>query len=121
MTGIKVSSIIAEFCEAAIEKGDFESTPKLDRELHSRMAKSISRLNSLGEAGLRSIEALLKHQSPYVRSWAAAELLANGNEKAIPVLIGLTNQGGLIATSSRMVLQEYEAGMLRSPFGTNAA
>lgn len=121
MAEVEISSLVSEFCAAAIEKGDFASPSKLDRELHARMAKAVAQLRSMGESGAKALEALLKHESPHVRTWIAAELLATGNRSAEPVLCALQTERGLVATNARMVLQEYEAGRLRSPFGTNVA
>lgn len=79
MADTDTSSLVAEFCTAAIQKGDFASPAKLDHELHTRMKKAAAQLHSLGELGMRALEAMLEHESPHVRSWIAAELLSKGN------------------------------------------
>ena len=105
-----------QFCAAAIEKGDFARGAR-DHALHQAMAKAIAVLRSSGEAGIVALHSLMSHESPYVRSWVCADLLASGDESARPVLEALSSMPGLVGHGAAIVLQEHEAGRLRSPFG----
>ena len=116
-----ISEAVKQFCNAAIEKGNFASPAKRDKALHTQLASSVKLLREKGVPGTIAFEELLKHESPHVRCWVASELLAAGITKAIPILDELSLEVGLLGTSARMVLQQYEAGRLRSPFGTNVA
>ena len=113
----EIKLAVREFCAAAIEKGDFASPASHDRKLHAAMSRAVQKLHSLGASGAEALRALLQHESPHVRSWVAAELLAAGDKTAKPVLEALASNPGLLGTSANTVLREYEKGRLRSPFG----
>lgn len=50
------------------------------------------------------------------RTWAAAELLSQGNPAALPVLGEIAVEPGLTGFTARMTLEEHKAGSLGSPF-----
>lgn len=115
----EITAALIAFCAAADEKGDFASPAKLDHQLHAAMAQAVKKLHSFGGAGSVALKSLLKHKSLHVRSWAAAELLAAGDESAKAALEALALTPGLVGNCAKMVLSEYEFGRLRSPFGTD--
>lgn len=110
-------SAVRDFCEAALEKGDYAPAGR-DKKLHRCMTAAVRTLHSLGEPGAVALHQLLQHESPHVRSWIAAELLSRGDVAAKAVLQELAARPGFIGTSACIVLEQYEAGRLRSPFGT---
>ena len=63
------------------------------------------------EEGRSAIEALMSHDSPTVRSWAAAHALL-WNETARPVLEALASEGGLVSVNANYTLIEYDRGRL---------
>lgn len=111
-----IERAMQQFCAAAVEKGDFARGAR-DRALHQAMAKAVAVLRSSGEAGLAALHSLMCHESPHVRSWACADLLAHGDESARPVLEALSSMPGVVGHAAAMVLREHEAGRLRPPFG----
>lgn len=115
-----IRTAVRDFCEAAIEKGAYAFPAKRDRKLHARMAAAVKQLRTLGATGAIALNELMSHESPYVRSWIATELLVRGDTSAKPVLKALAAEPGLLGMSAMVVLQEYDAGRLRSPF-TDAA
>ena len=117
----ELAAALKEFCAAAVEKGDFASPAKRDHQLHDAMAQAVTKLRSFGGPGSVALRTLLKHESQHVRSWAATELLAAGDEAARPVLEALTSKPGLVGSDAKIVLREYESGRLRSPFGTKCS
>jgi hypothetical protein len=53
------------------------------------------------EEGRSAIEALMSHDSPTVRSWAAAHALLWNETAARPVLEALASGGGLVSVSAK--------------------
>jgi HEAT repeat protein len=85
------------------------------------MVASLSFLQSHGESGHEAFAGLLADESPHVRIWVAAQLLAEGDESALPVLRELVAGSGLLASEAEISIREYEAHRLRSPFTPNVA
>ncbi len=108
---------VARFRRAAIEKGDFAVPAHRDHALHEEMADAWRCLDAEGEVGLASFRSLLTDPSEHVRCWVASQLLGTGDASGIAVLEASAAGEGLRAFASRMVLQEWRAGRLRSPFG----
>ena len=115
----KVTSAIHAFCEAAIEKGTFASPAKKDHQLHKIMSTAVNELRTFGSYGLSALKDIMQHESPYVRIWAATEMLTNGDETAKAVLISLAAEEGLLGASAKAVLNEHVKGRLRSPFSVS--
>jgi hypothetical protein len=70
---------------------------------------------------MRAFRSLLQDDSPHVRGWVAAGLLAQGDVDALPVIEKLTADGGLVGFDAEMVLREHNQGRLGSPFGARNA
>ena len=85
------------------------------------MAAAVTYLRSNGAQGIQALIGLLEHESPHVRGWVSAELLSSGTKVAIPVLENLSKAEGLLGTTAKISLQQYEAGKLESPFNSNVA
>jgi HEAT repeat protein len=115
-----ISSAIEDFRAAAIAKRDF-AEPSRDEELHRVMASALSFLQSQGQSGREAFSQLLADESAHVRIWVAAQLLAEGDESALPVLRELVAGSGLLGFEAEITIREYEARRLRSPFTHNAA
>jgi len=111
-----LSELIDDFRSAAIAKADFASPPRRDHALHDRMARAVRELYAAGDPGRSAFKALLRDDSPHVRSWVAAQLLVDGDPDAESVLRELIDLGGLVAFNAEMVLKEHSAGRLESPF-----
>lgn len=111
-----IDEAIAQFRRAAIEKGDFVSAPKRDHALARQMLDARRALREEGELGEAALRFLLMDESPHVRVWVAAELLAIGELAARPVLEELAQQGGLLAFGAAETLREFDNGRLRPPF-----
>jgi hypothetical protein len=107
------------FGKAAIAKGDFADARR-DNELHKEMAQAFIFLKSQGEIGRSTFKDLLHDKNNYVRVWVAAQLLSEGDLKALPVLREIEKSSGLLAFDAKMTIQEFEAERLQSPFkGSN--
>jgi hypothetical protein len=111
-----VVQAIEEFRAAAIAKADFATPASRDHTLHERMARAFDHLASHGSAGLAAFNALLRDESPYVRSWVAAELLSQGDKSAVPVMEELASESGIRGLTATITLKEFHAGRLHSPF-----
>ena len=115
-----VSAVIA-FREAAIAKGsDGSQSSALDKALHAAMADAVECFRGAGTAGAHALRSLANDTSPEVRTWAAAELLSSGDSGMVPILEDLAARPDLLGFNARIVLQEFEAGRLRSPFPPHA-
>jgi hydroxylamine reductase (hybrid-cluster protein) len=102
------------FCNIVIVKGDGSSSN--DAELFEEMKEYFIRLYN-HPAGRSRVENLLNHENEWVRSWVAAQLLSEGNNKsAVSVLKKLSTEGGTLGFSAEMTLSEYNKGTLGSPF-----
>jgi hypothetical protein len=113
---LTVDDLIAAFRSAAIAKGDFAGTASLDHKFHNQMSSALRQLRRLGEPGEIAFRGLLNDNSPHVKSWVAAELLARGDQDAHAVLAAISREPGPVGLSASMTLREYDAGRLGSPF-----
>ena len=52
----------------------------------------------------------------HVRAWVGAQLLAEGDEAALPVVEALATEPGLRGLGAKMVLEQYHSGRHGSPF-----
>ena len=111
-----IEEAIDRFRRAAIEKGDFASPPKRDHALARQMHKARRALRNEGELGESAFRSLLMDESPHVRLWVSAELLAAGDEGAKSVLEELARHEGLLGFNATATLKEFNAGRLRPPF-----
>ena len=75
-------------------------------------------LEGYGPDGREAFACLLFDECPHVCSWVASQLLALGDERGIPVLEAIVEEGGLIGFTCEMVLREWMAGNLKPPLGT---
>jgi hypothetical protein len=94
------------------------SSPRLDQQFHQVMSESYGILASESSRGLEAFKRLLTDESPHVRSWVAADLLARGDVAALPVLQELACLSGFVGFAARRTIQAFEGGGLQSPFGS---
>jgi hypothetical protein len=106
----------AEFRAAASAKGDFRADSAEDHALHERMAQAFRFLHGQGAEGRAAFAALLEDESPHVRSWVSAQLLSEGDARAVPVAEQLASESGLLGFTAQVTLEQFRAGRLRSPF-----
>jgi hypothetical protein len=106
----------AIFRNAAISKGD-GSDPD-DDAIYETMCITYQRIDALKSAGKAKLE-LLRDESGWVRSWVAAQLLAEGSaeysEEAKEVLKDLADESGLLGLAAQTTLSEYAKGELGPP------
>jgi hypothetical protein len=114
-----IDDFIRDFRIAAMEKGSEGGS--FDATLYDRLRASFRQLSSLGAPGRVAFRSLLSDPSPSVRAWVAAQLLAEGDINALPVLRAMATESGMGGFNARMTIQEYEAGRLKPPFGDAAA
>lgn len=107
----------AEFRRAAIEKGDFADPARRDHALHAAMSAAWRELESNSDAGRRAFRSLLLDESPQVRIWVAAQLLALGDESGVHALEDAAASDELLGLSAKTVLREWRKGRLRPPLG----
>ncbi|WP_158971829.1 hypothetical protein [Paraglaciecola sp. L3A3] len=104
-------SYIQKFCESAIAKGDGTSSD--DAKYFETMKNAIAQVNDQAE-----LLALLEHKNDWVVSWTASHLLAQKNyPQALSALKVIVKNGGIIGLSAEVVIQEFEGGQHKSPFG----
>ena len=82
------------------------------------MSAAYHSLQSLGTAGAIAFSNMIDDNNPNVRSWVAATLLSDGDDRGIPVLTKIAEFSGMIGFSAKVVLQEHEKGRLGHPFPT---
>jgi hypothetical protein len=111
------SDPVEDFRKAAMAKGDGVVPPtSRDHDLHAEMTQAVAVLRTRDDRGLAALRSLAGDQSPHVRQWAAAELLSRGDTSVIPMLEEFAAEGGLLRLSAAVLLKEFRAGRLRSPF-----
>ena len=110
-----IASAIAAFREAAVAKAEFATPSAKDHELHAAMATAW-RLCRSSDEGIRALRELLEDSNDYVRCWVAAGLLSIGEVHARSTLEVIAQRSDLLGFNAQIVLQEFEAGRLRSPF-----
>lgn len=111
---MNATELTEQFRTAAIAKGD-RTIADNDAELYARMSLAFHELMKSGDHGTLAFERLIHDPSPYVRLWAAAQLLFFGQPDARSVLEELTSQLGPLAFTAKITLSEYDAGHLKSP------
>ena len=74
---VNLQEAIGRFRSAAIQKGS-EGSPE-DHSLFEELSSSYREIISLGEPGAAAFRDLIRDESPEVRSWVAAQLLALGD------------------------------------------
>lgn len=112
-----IDAALKQFRDAAISKGDFATPASLDHKLHAQMSRAATILLSGSYEGREAFSSLLEDESPHVRQWAAAQLLSEGDIRALPVMECLSNEPGIRAFTAKVTLDEFKAGRLGSPFG----
>ena len=113
----RIATLLSDFCEAAISKGDSGTSTEEDHELHASMGVTVNTLRKIGPSGMEAFKVLLSHDSNHVKMWVASEFLSDGDLEAKPILEELAKSPGLIGLNASIVLDEFEAGQLGSPFG----
>ncbi|MEJ0091023.1 MAG: hypothetical protein WDM80_14925 [Limisphaerales bacterium] len=103
------------FRKAAITNGECVDARSANQ-LHKEMAQAFIFLKSQGEIGCSTFKDLLHDNNNYVRVWVAAQLLSEGDLKALSVLREIEKSSGLLAFDAEMTIQEFEAGRLKSAF-----
>jgi ribosomal protein S17E len=111
----EIQTLIQEFRNAAIEKGDFAEA-KRDHQLYEIIQNSFHQLKDLGEPGKKALENLLDDESVFVRNWIASYLIIVGNPQARKVLEEISKVSGITGFTAKMTLQEFDAGRLKLPF-----
>jgi hypothetical protein len=114
---MRIDEAVRQFRESAIAKAEFATPTKRDHELHRNMAEAWSVLKNAGDVGYAAFRSLLKDDSPHVRLWVASQLLSEGVTEAARVVEAEVASGGTHRLAAEMVLKEWQAGRLRSPFG----
>lgn len=112
-----IDAALKQFRDAAISKGDFATPASLDHKLHAQMSQAATILLSGSPEGREAFSALLQDDSPHVRGWAAAQLLSEGDLRALQVMEQLSNEPSIRAFTAKVTLDEFRAGRLSSPFG----
>lgn len=103
---------------AALEHGRAteEGDPKAANRAHDLITSIRHELMDRGRDSEMMISNLLQAPEPWVRSWAATDLLGVAPDAAVPVLEEIAQeQRGYLGLQARMVLQEWRAGRLRLP------
>lgn len=113
---MRVEVAIQQFREAAIAKGEFATPARADQALHQAMAEAWQALQAQGSDGRSAFQALLADQSPQVRLWVASQLLSEGVSEAARVVEAEIFAGGLGGLSAKLILEQWRAGRLASPF-----
>ena len=111
-----VSDAIAAFRSAAIAKGDIASPRSLDIAFLERLAAAFDELDAAGPEGRAALKHLLKDRSPYVRRWAAHQLLSEGDLDALPILQAIAVEQTPLGLTVENLLADHAAGRLTSPF-----
>ncbi len=113
-----IAEATAEFRAAASAKGDFRVDSAEDHALHGQMARAFHFLHAQGAEGRAAFAALLDDESLHVRSWVSAQLLSEGDARAVPVAQQLASESGLLGFTAQITLEQFHAGRLRSQFAT---
>jgi len=113
------SEAVLEFRTAAMAKGGLATSASADRTLHQRMKSAFYFLRSLGPSRSQAFRDLLRDESPWVRSWVAAQLISEGDPEGRRVIEVLAKEPGLVGFSNMTALREFDAGRLGSPFSEN--
>jgi hypothetical protein len=118
---MRVEEAIQQFREAAIRKAEADLSTAEDHALYSLLKSAWRAIEGHGPAGRAVFAALLDDESIHVRGWAAAQLLALGDERAAPVLEADSQAEGLVGFAATIVLKEWRAGRLKPPLGQHGA
>jgi hypothetical protein len=78
----------------------------------ARYTEAAAALLTGGRAHLDAFCTLLEHLDPSVRGMAAAYLLKDRTDQAVPVLHALASGEGLAALGARATLERYRRGVL---------
>ncbi len=81
------------------------------------MSASWRELGANGEDGRRAFRSLLSDDSPHVRCWVAAQLLARGDTTVLATLEEIANTGDEVGFDAGILLTEWQAGRLAPPLG----
>ena len=114
---MRIEDAVQQFREAAIAKGEFASPAPRDHALHNAMAEAWRFLEAQSVEGRNAFRALLADQSPHVRLWVASQLLSQNILEAADVVEAEMLSGGPGGLTAKMILEEWRAGRLASPFG----
>ena len=109
-------SMETEYLASALEWGHYQS------QRNFRAGNSAAtKLEKLGKQlrentmGQESILRLMTHESDFVKVWAAKDGLMCVPDQALEVLKCIGSQPGLLGTSARTVISEWESGALFKP------
>lgn len=112
-----IDAALKQFRDAAITKGDFATPASLNHKLHVQMSQAATILLSGSSEGREAFTSLLQDDSPHVRGWVAAQLLSEGDLRALSVMECLSNEHDIRAFTAKVTLDEFRNGRLGSPFG----
>lgn len=108
-----MNQALEQFRLAAIGKGAEGGDD--DHSLYDQLGVSYQSLLAAGDAGRDAFRALATDPDPNVRSWAASQLLYDGDHAMIDILEELAVRSDMIGFNAKMVLNEYRKGTLGSP------
>ena len=95
----------AEAQGEALRRGDSKSANRH----HKAATRLFGRLRASGTEGADSLLILTQHESPFVRLWAAVNLLADQPVLAVGVLEDLDRNDGLAGVHARITLLRWRA------------
>jgi hypothetical protein len=110
-----VPEAVKLFRDAALRKAQAPN-PAEDHKCHRHMKAAFQFLQAQGAKGRNAFDQMLYDDSPEIAQWVAAQLLSEGRSEAIPILCTHQRMGGLFAFEAEMVMREFQAGRLGSPF-----
>ena len=93
------------------ESGNF----RLANRCYRHKVKALHELDSVSESGRATLLDLVGHDNPYVRLWAATDLLRTHTDSAISVLERLAQSPGIAGGEARATLEEWRKGTLWIP------
>jgi hypothetical protein len=114
---MRIEDAVRSFRDAATTKEEYGLPANRDHDLHETMSTAWRFLYSRGVEGREAFRQMLADPSPYVRLWVASQLLSEGDLEAVRVVEAEAGAAGLRGTSAKVVLAEWRAGRLGSPFG----
>lgn len=111
--GDALNNAIAQFRVAAIEKGAQGCDD--DHQLYDQIADAYHQMLAAGNIGFDAFRRLANDPDPHVQSWAASQLLHDGDQTMIAILEHIAQRDDMIGFNASMVLREHNNGTLGSP------
>ena len=95
----------------ATDRGDHKKA----NAAHARLMRALEKVREASDRGRSTLTALLAHDDPHVRCWAATHLLPLEEDAGIATLSQLTSEPPFIGFNAKMILREWQAGRLKLP------